>query len=992
MPGAGAAGLFVELRTVNDIRKRLAAWRAAGRPGVSRATSELLAWWERPDREDTRRLFFAQREAAETLIFLREARADFRQGIVIPRDEPDAAAKAKGFAGFERVACKMATGTGKTTVMGMHVAWSVLNKLDRPNDKRFSDAVLVVCPNVTIRDRLRELDPQAGDASVYRTRDLVPPHQMPRLAQGRVLVTNWHVFEPQGVSAGGESGKVLRSGVKVGTQETIKIGTENTTKRGVRFLTLETFERQVSQGLLTVLDEVRDRSGALTAVKVRSRRYVESDMAMVNRLLVRAMGGKRNILVLNDEAHHAYRIRPAQDEDDDNLIGDDDGADEFFRGATVWVEGLDRIHKLRGINKCVDLSATPYYLGRVGQEAGRPFPWVVSDFGLTDAIESGLVKIPQLAVRDGSGKAVPGYFNVWEWVLGQMTPAERGGNRASPKPEAVLKYAHTPVAMLAAEWQRTFAAWGGERAERPPVFIFVCKNVAVAKAVFEWVAEGKQPGGVPPLKVEAFRNRPGEPPVSIRVDTKVVSETDTAGAKADEMRWLRFTLDTVGRRAWPTDMTGRPLYPEGFEELATKLKRPTHPPGRGVRCIVSVAMLPEGWDCNTVTHVVGLRPFQSQLLCEQVVGRALRRASYDVGDNGLLTEEVAKVFGVPFTQMPTKANPGGPPPPQSPRHLVRALPGKADYEIRFPRVEGYTQAVRNRVTVDWDALPPLGLNPLRIPPEVELKASLADNTGRPSLSGPGRLESVTLNPWRRERRVQELAFDLARAVTVYYVRQPTCELPAHVLFPQLLSITRRYLAEKVRPVPPAEPVDVFLSPYYGWVVERLAQAVRPDAASGEAPEVPVYETSREPGTTADVSFWTGRDVREAIRTHLNYVVADTQVWEQSATYFIDTHPRTAAFVKNAGLGFGIPYFHDGQDHEYIPDFIIRLEMSNNFHLILEVKGYDPLTEVKQAAALRWCAAVNAEGSYGRWGYVVVKNVSEIQGVLAVAGRSISRPH
>ena len=250
---------------------------------------------------------------------------------------------------------------------------------------------------------------------------------------------------------------------------------------------------------------------------------------------------------------------------------------------------------------------------------------------------------------------------------------------------------------------------------------------------------------------------------TIRVDTKVVHETDTGEAKSDESRWMRLTLDTVGKSSWPRDRQGRPIYPEGFEELAKKMDRPLHPPGRDVRCIVSVGMLTEGWDCNTVTHIIGLRPFMSQLLCEQVIGRGLRRASYEVGDDGKFREEVAKVFGVPFEIVPFKANPQGPPlePPQ--RHHVHALPGKAEFEIRFPRVEGYTQAIRNRVAVDFRAIAPLLLDPLNIPPEVDMKAALPDNRGRPSLSGPGKLENVTLNPYRCGRRLQELAFDLATA-------------------------------------------------------------------------------------------------------------------------------------------------------------------------------------------------------------------------------------
>jgi type III restriction enzyme len=978
-------GTAIELKLVNHIRDRVKAWRDAGWPGVSRTTLELLNYWRREGRQH--RLFFAQLEGAETIIFLTEARADFRQGIDVPTDEPSDDRKAEGYAGFRRYACKMATGAGKTTVMGMLAAWSILNKVNDRSDGRFSDVVLVVCPNVTIRSRLGELNPEAGDASLYRTRDLVPPHLMPDLCKGRVLVTNWHVFEPQGIQVGGTSARVSKAGRPVTIRERITIGAKTTTARGTRYLTPAELDRQVNAGLLTVLREERDKQGNLKKVHVESVKYVESDTALVNRVIGREVGGKQNLLVFNDEAHHAYRIRrPEPDESEEDQFGEEEEVEEFFKEATVWVDGLDRIHKLRGINFCVDLSATPYFLGRVGQETNRPFPWVVSDFGLVDAIESGLVKIPQLAVRDTTGAEIPGYFNIWRWILPKLTPAERGGKKASPKPAAILKYAHTPLAMLGGLWELMREEWEQRDESRPPVFIIVCKNTSIAKVVYEWLAEDKPPTGIPSAKLDGLRNRDGRIN-TIRVDSKVVHETDSGNAKSDESAWMRLTLDTVGKLEWPKDSQGRPIYPDGFEELAEKRGQPVHPPGRDVRCIVSVAMLTEGWDCSTVTHIIGLRPFMSQLLCEQVVGRGLRRPSYEVGENGKLTEEVAKILGVPFEIIPFKENKGKPGPPPPKRHHVHAIPAKARFEIRYPRVEGYSQAIRNRVTVDWASIARLYLDPMNIPPEVQVKGMLPNDKGRHGLMGPGRLEDVTLNPYRSELRLQELVFDLARDLTREYCGQPSCTVPPHALFPQIAQIVERYLDEKVKPIPPAEIRDVFLSPYYGWVIERLVERIQPDASQGEAPEVPKYETTRGPGSTADVDFWTSREVREVVRSHLNYVVADTRVWEQSAAYRIDNHECVEAFAKNAGLGFAIPYLHNGQMHDYVPDFIIRLKSGAEHHLILETKGFDPLAEVKTAAAERWVAAVNAESSYGLWAYAVARKPEEVgRQIEAVAHR------
>jgi type III restriction enzyme len=914
-----------------------------------------------------------------------EARQDFLQGISIPRDEPSEDRKKEGFKGFQRYACKMATGSGKTTVMGMLSAWSILNKLNDRSDGRFSDVVLVVCPNVTIRDRLQELDPDRGDASIYRTRDIVPEHLIPTLTQGKVIVTNWHVFEPQTMQVGGVTSKVTRTGVALKTRETITIGPKSTTARGTRYLTLKDYESQVAAGLLVLQKdgEERDKDGTLKKVRVESTRYVESPTALINRVLGREIGGKQNILVMNDEAHHAYRILQERPDDWETMEEEDreDWLEERDE-ATVWVDGLDTIGKLRGINFCVDLSATPYFLGRIGQEQNRPFPWIVSDFGLIDAIESGLVKIPQLAVRDTTGGDQAAYFNIWQWILPQLTASERGGKKESPKAEAILKFVHTPLAMLAALWAKLREEWAKSKVDpRPPVFIIVCKNTKISKAVFDWIAKNESPVGIPALGVEGFRNKENEIN-TIRVDTKIVHETDTGKAKSDEARWMRFTLDTVGKINWTFDRQGRPVYPEGFEDLAKKLNRPLHPPGRDVRCIVSVGMLTEGWDCNTVTHIIGIRPFMSQLLCEQVVGRGLRRASYELNDDGKFTEEISQVLGVPFEVIPFKAVSRGPSTPRPRPYHVHAIPEKIRYEIKFPRVEGYTQAIRNRVTVDWDKVPTMHLVPGTIPPEYETKGLSVNTAGKLSLSGPNRIDKVKLDEWRRNHRLQQEIFEIASGLTRHYVKQPKCDAPPHVLFPQFVKIVQKYLNDYVDVVPPAELKDTGLSPYYGWLVEVLTENIHPDTHEGEAAEIPLYESSRGPGSTADVDFTTSREPREVIHCHLNYVVPDTKRWEQQAAYYLDTNDQVEAFVKNSGLGFAIPYLHNGQMHDYIPDFIARLKTDPVVHLVLETKGYDEREEVKAAAANRWAKAVSAEGTYGEWRYTLVKKTTDVPEVIA----------
>ena len=250
----------------------------------------------------------------------------------------------------------------------------------------------------------------------------------------------------------------------------------------------------------------------------------------------------------------------------------------------------------------------------------------------------------------------------------------------------------------------------------------------------------------------------------------------------------------------------------------------------------------------------------------------------------------------------------------------------------------------------------------------------------------------TLREFRARHREQELVFEMARDLTREYVRQPTCgSLRRTFCFRKAYQIVRRYIAEKVEPEPPAERIDAFLSPYYGWIIEILVQAIRPDTASGEAPEIPDIEQDRA-CATKDIEVWTGKEVREALHTHVNLVVNDTLVWEQSAAYLLDIHAGVTAFVKNFGLNFTIPYAYNGEPHDYLPDFVARLAGEAERYLIVEIKGadWDGRTEIKAQAATRWCAAINATGKFGAWEYLLARRVGDVKVWLdAVANKVVA---
>jgi type III restriction enzyme len=868
---------FVPLEQVNTIRERVIAWRKHGYPGVTPITRQLLNHWNNPERE--RKLFFCQREAIETLIWLVEAPDAEKQGIDIPKD-----------GNLTRYACKMATGSGKTVVMGMVIAWQVLNKLAKPRDRRFSDAVLLVCPNLTIRERLQVLLPWKP-GNYYKKFDLVPRGMPKRLQQGRFQITNWHLLQPK--------------------------------------------DDSLSKGVV--------------------QRGMESDTAFCRRVL-KELGSKQNILVINDEAHHAYRPAPLPEELREQLSDEEIAEREE---ATVWVSGLDRIHAVRGINFCADLSATPFYIKGSGYPEGEPFPWIVSDFGLVDAIESGIVKIPRVPVDDNTGALIPKYFRLWEEINHVLPASERQTARRRAKPDSVLREAEGALATLASEWKKTFEEFQRKGSPVPPVMIVVCDNTDLSKLVHGHIAGGNV--------LPELTNGPNEE-ISFRIDTKLLAEAEAAlegETKAEAADRLRKIVDTIGKTQW-----------QGEGE----------PPGKNIRCVVSVGMLTEGWDAQNVTQILGLRAFTSQLLCEQVVGRGLRRLNYD----DFSEPEYVDVYGVPFEVIPVKKKPLSRTEVQKVSTLLRAIPERQHLEITFPRVEGYIVDVRSRIRLNLKDMPFLQVGG-EDPTEVIVKPAVGYRIGRPDRLGPGPEVVHDRNPFHREKRLQATVYEITAELTRRLKEKLEEWSARHLLFPQVLAAVWQYLEERVIVVDPDTPLEeIALLKYKQWIIERLTEAIEPDTEAGEPPILPIIESFRPIGSTSEVLFRTVRPCVGTTKSHISHVVLDASQWEHSVAYQLERMPEVMAYARNDHLDFTIPYEWQGARHEYRPDYLIRWrsEEGSEFKVILEVKGFESEQDrQKEIAARRWVRAVNHHGEFGRWEFLVCKNPSALPDQLRALGAS-----
>ncbi|MGA2624228.1 MAG: DEAD/DEAH box helicase family protein [Bacteroidota bacterium] len=817
-----------------------------------------------------------------------------------------------------RYGCKMATGSGKTIVMAMIVAWAFCNR-GRSGDERFPTAALIVCPNLTIKERLQVLRPE-NDDNYYSAFDLVPSQLIPEVKKGKVLITNWHLFAPESPQAeGGKSYAVVNKG-----------------EEGP-----DAFARRV-------LGDLHEHAP---------------------------------IMVLNDEGHHAYR--PALVPNDTQLSAAEKAEREE---ATVWVSGLDKISAACGIKFCVDLSATPFYLQGSGYIEGSPFPWVVSDFGLVDAIESGIVKIPRLPVSDNTGRPEPKYFRLYRYIVEHLQPGEKlpGGK---PKPDVIWREAEDALLTLAGQWKERFEyiqAASPEKEHTPPVMIIVCDNTDLAELFYKNISgeetvevvnevdddnEDEENGshkrrkkqkvkvayGAGKVFPDLFSNREGFR-ATLRIDSKLLGEAesdDPKGTRKEAAEALRQIVDTIGK-------TGKP--------------------GEKIRAVVSVQMLTEGWDANNVTHILGLRAFDSQLLCEQVVGRGLRRMDYTPDpETGRLTEEYVDVYGIPFSVIPFKGRPTNKPAPEDkPKNHVRAMVERGQFEIRFPVVERYVFALeKNLIKADISKMEPLILEPFQTPTAVFVKPQVGYQIGTPSLIGNLEFDEQDRQQYYDTVHIQTIKFEIARQIVSILcegVGNGKAKLrlqSRHQLFPQVVRYVDEYIDRKVD-FHGCHPSELGLETYVKRTVERLTDAIEPNDLKGEPPLLPVLNKYKSIGSTGEVDFKTTRPVFPTRKSHINAVVADTATWEQSATFRLEQSKVVAFYARNDHLEFSIPYEFLGVSHSYIPDFLVRL--TNDVTLILEIKGYEEDQDrAKHQATKRWVSAVNNWGKLGNWSFHVCKD-------------------
>ena len=723
---------------INEVRGQVDTWRnlPASQWQVTPETARLLHHWRHHEFGGVRP-FFCQIEAVETAIWFTEVAPHLVSGKRLLDNLK--AVNADANPQIERLALKLATGAGKTTVMAMLIAWQTLNAVRRPGSKHFTRGFLIVTPGLTIKDRLRVLQPNDPD-SYYSTRDLIPSDLVEDIRKARIVITNYHAFkrrERLELSAGG---RALLEGAT-----------------GPELQTLET------------------------------------EGQMLQRVMPELMGMK-HVMALNDEAHHCYREKPP-DPDEEKLKGDErKEAEKNNEAARLWISGLESVNRTLGLARVFDLSATPFFLNGSGYVEGTLFPWTMSDFSLMDAIECGIVKLPRVPVAENiPGEEMPIYRNLWEHIRKDM-PKKGRGTGGDLDPLMLPTRLKTALEALYGHYKKTFELWQQRGISVPPCFIVVCQNTAISKLVYDYIsgfyrkheddpALSQLQHGALPL-FDNFDLTTGNPlarPYTLLIDSE---ELESGEALDDKFRAMasdeieRFRRDIVERtgdaRAAET-ITDQELLREVMNTVGKKDQL-----GAGIRCVVSVSMLTEGWDANNVTHILGIRAFGTQLLCEQVIGRALRRQSYELNEDNLFDAEYADIFGVPFdfTAKPVVA------PPSPPRETVQVKavrPDRDHLEIRFPRVEGYrVELPTERLTATFNADSVMELTPDLVGPTNTRTQGIIGETADMTVE---HLQDV---------RPSTLLFHLTKRL-VYKEWRDAGEDPKLHLFGQLKRITKQWL-------------------------------------------------------------------------------------------------------------------------------------------------------------------------------------------------------
>ena len=922
---------------INQIRQAVSQWRELppAHWQVTPETARLLEHWRHYGFSGIRP-FFCQVEAVETAIWLTEVAPQSKSGKEIldrltrvnKENHPD----------LVRLALKLATGAGKTTVMAMLIAWQAVNAARMPQSSRFTRGFLVVTPGLTIKDRLRVLQPNDPD-SYYASRELVPPDMIEAINKAKIVITNFHAFK---------------------LRETIDIS------KGGRAL-------------------IEGRHG-------EEMQTLETEGQMIQRVMPELMGMK-NILVLNDEAHHSYREKAHAVEEED-LKGDEkEEAKKNKEMARMWMSGLEAVNRKLGIARIIDLSATPFFLRGSGYHEGTLFPWTMSDFSLMDAIECGIVKLPRVPVADNiPGKDMPMYRNIWEHIRAKM-PKKGRGKADELDPLSIPPQLQTALLALYGHYEKIFESWRDAKVRVPPCFIVVCNNTSTSKLVYDFISgfQRKKDDGSTILengRLALFRNfdEHGEPfaqPNTLLIDSEQLESGEGLddkfrSAAADEIE--HFRRDIIARTGDPRagdNITDHELLREAMNTVGKFGQL-----GGSIRCVVSVAMLTEGWDANTVTHILGIRAFGTQLLCEQVIGRALRRQSYDLNEEGLFNVEYADILGIPFdfTAKPVV------PKPQTPRETiqVRAVrPERDALEIRFPRVGGYRiELPEERLTAEFNA-----------DSELVLTQDLIGATETQNSGIIGESVDLSLEP-TKDTRPSQILFELTSHLILTKWRDANGD-PRLNLFGQLKRITREWLDGYLVCKGGTYPAQLKYKVLADMACERIIAGITRRFV-GEKPILAVLDPFNPTGSTAHVNFTTSKMTRwetDSRKCHVNWVITDSD-WEAEFCRVAEKHPRVRAYVKNHSLGFEVPYRFASEARRYRPDFIVLIDDGRGdddlLHLVVEIKGLRGEDAKDKASTMEtlWVPGVNNLKEHGRWAFAEFKDVYAMQSDFAAKVESV----